>query len=135
MFKRFLLSTILVLTPTLAFAQTAAQVVPGYNAPVGRSGCPSVGPCFIPGAPSQPLGYQQLTSLAAATALTVPTGALEALIVCESQTVRWRDDGTNPTASVGMPLTANVAFPYLGNLAAIKIIQTTASATCNVSYY
>ena len=34
------------------------------------------------------LGYQQITSLSASTALTVPVGATLALIVAETQAVR-----------------------------------------------
>ena len=81
------------------------------------------------------LGYQQITSLAAAAALTVPTGARLAVIVAETQAVRWRDDGTDPTSSVGMPLATGVQFTYPGDLAAIKFIEQTASAKLNVSYY
>lgn len=80
-------------------------------------------------------GYQQLTSLSAATGLTVPASTVEAFIVCTGQTVMWRDDGTNPTATVGMPLLVNQPFPYIANLAQIKLIETTPSAKCNVSYY
>lgn len=116
-----------------AKAQTAANVVPGY---LSSGACPGGhNPCFYPGNASPPIGYQQLTSLAASTALTVPTGAIEALIVCESQSIRWRDDGVAPTASVGMPLAVGVSFPYMGTLSTLRLIQTTASATCNVSYY
>lgn len=81
------------------------------------------------------LGYQQITSLSAATALTVPTGATMALIVPETQAVRWRDDGTNPTASVGMPVAVGEALNYDGDLSRIRFIQQTASATLNISYY
>ena len=82
------------------------------------------------------LGYAQMTSLSAATALpSVPSGTQEAFIVCTGQTVYWRDDGTSPTASVGVPLLVNTGFPYTGSLSKIKIIETTPSATCNVSYY
>lgn len=84
---------------------------------------------------TQCLGYQQITSLSAAAALTVPTGATMALIVAETQGVRWRDDGTAPTSSVGMPLAAGVSLSYDGDLRAIRFIQQTASATLNVSYY
>ena len=56
------------------------------------------------------LGYQQITSLTASTALTVPAGATLAVIVPESQSVRWRDDGVAPTASVGMPLTSPITI-------------------------
>ena len=81
------------------------------------------------------IGYQQLTSLSSATALTPVSGAREALIICTGQTIMWRDDGTNPTASIGMPLPINTPFPYIGSLARIKLIETAASASCNVSYY
>ena len=82
-----------------------------------------------------PLGYQQITSLSTATALTVPGGANLAIIECETQSVRWRDDGTAPTASVGMLLATGSYFIYNGNLSAIEFIQTTASASLSVSYY
>lgn len=82
------------------------------------------------------LGYQEMNSLAAATALpSVPSGTVEAFIVCETQNVRWRDDGTNPTASVGMLLIPSQPFPYIGSIPALKLIQTTASAACHVTYY
>jgi hypothetical protein len=81
------------------------------------------------------LGYQQLTSLGVAAALTVPSGARLAVIVAEDQAVRWRDDGADPTASVGMPLAVGVQFTYPGNLSAFRVIEQTAGATLNVSYY
>lgn len=84
---------------------------------------------------TQCLGYQQITSLSASTALTVPTGATMALIVAETQAVRWRDDGTAPTASVGMPLATGVSLSYDGDLKAIRFIEQTASAKLNVAYY
>ena len=57
------------------------------------------------------------------------------LITPETNTVRWRDDGTNPTASVGMPLAAGVTLQYDGDLKKIKFIEQTASAKINISYY
>jgi hypothetical protein len=89
------------------------------------------------------MGYQQLSSLSSATGLTVPTQtpngsatkANFAIIVAETQNVRWRDDGTDPTASVGMLLVAGVPFQYDGDLSRIKFIETPASAKVNVSYY
>lgn len=81
-----------------------------------------------------PKGYQQLTGLGAATGLTVPSGALFALVQVETP-VRWRDDGTSPTASVGMPMSAGDQMFYDGDLAAIKIIATGASAIANITYY
>lgn len=89
------------------------------------------------------LGYQQITSLSAATGLTVPSldanGSKQqptfALIVAETQGVRWRDDNTAPTASVGMPLAAGVPLQYDGDLSKIKFIEQTAGAKLNISYY
>jgi hypothetical protein len=84
---------------------------------------------------TQCLGYQQITSLSASTGLTVPRGANFAVIVPETQTVRWRDDGVAPTSSVGMPVQANATLIYDGDLNAIRFIQTTASAVLNICYY
>ncbi len=82
-----------------------------------------------------PAGYQQITSLSAAQPLAAPSGAQWALITAEGQGVRWRDDGTNPTASVGWPLAVGQVFQYTGDLAAIRFIQQAASATLNITYY
>jgi hypothetical protein len=89
------------------------------------------------------LGYQQITSLSSSTGLTVPTtdsgGNKQqptfALIIAETQGVRWRDDGTAPTASVGMPLLVGVPLQYDGDLTKIKFIEQVASAKLNISYY
>lgn len=81
------------------------------------------------------VGYQQITSLSAATALTVPNGATSALIIAETQAVRWRDDGTNPTSGVGMLLPTGTLFEFGGNLSAVKFIEATSGALINVTYY
>lgn len=81
------------------------------------------------------LGYEQITSLSSAQSLNVPSGAKFCIVVPESQAVRWRDDGTSPTASVGMPISVGQPVEYSGNLAAIKFIEQTASAKLNVAYY
>ncbi len=88
-----------------------------------------------PGSGAASKGYQQITSLSAAVALTVPDGATMAVIVPEAQAIRWRDDGTNPTASVGMPVAVGVQFVYSGALSALKLIEQTASAKANITYY
>lgn len=80
-------------------------------------------------------GYQQLTSLSSAAALTVPSGATVALVQAESQSIRWRDDGTDPTTTAGMVLSAGESLFFTGSLAAFKAIEITASAKLNISYY
>lgn len=89
------------------------------------------------------LGYQQITSLSSATNLTVPATDLNglnqrptiALITCEGQAVRWRDDNVNPTASVGMPLAVGVTLQYDGDLTIIKFIEQVSGGKINISYY
>lgn len=82
-----------------------------------------------------PAGYQQLTILGSASALTVPAGTKLTMIQAEAQAVRYRDDGTDPTASVGMVIAAGQTVAYNGNPSAVKIIESTAGAKVNVLYY
>lgn len=89
------------------------------------------------------LGYQQISTLSSATGLTIPQTDLNglackpsiAIIVAEGAAVRWRDDGTAPTASVGMPLATGVTLQYDGDLSQIRFIEQAASAKLNISYY
>ena len=88
-------------------------------------------------------GYQQITTMSSAVSLTVPATDVHglvgsptlALIRCESQAVRWRDDGIAPTASVGMPLAVGDVLEYDGDLKAIQFIEQTGSAKLNINYY
>ena len=88
------------------------------------------------------LGYQQITSLTAATGLTVPLVDLNglncrpsiAIITPETQAVRWRDDAS-PSSSVGMPLAVGVTLQYDGDLTKIQFIEQVAGAKLNISYY
>lgn len=83
------------------------------------------------------LGFEQNTSLSSATGLaSIPAGADLALLQVTGQNVRWRDDGTNPTATIGMVLTAaGDPYPYSGDLTKIKFIEVSASAVLNVTYF
>ena len=82
-----------------------------------------------------PLGYQQIVGIAAATTLTVPGGAKYAAITVSGGPIMWRDDGVNPTTTVGMPLGQDATLTYSGSLAVIAFIQVSATATLNISYY
>ena len=89
------------------------------------------------------LGYQQITSLSAAAALTVPVVDANglsvkptiAIITPEAAAVRWRDDGTDPTGTVGMPLASGETLQYDGDLTKIRFIQQAPGAIINISYY
>ena len=87
-------------------------------------------------------GHYQCTSLAAAVSLataigtTIPDGSTFATIQAESQNVRWRDDGTNPTAGVGQIIAAGDTLVIQGKqLSMIKFIEVTASAKLNIAFY
>lgn len=82
-----------------------------------------------------PLGYQQLTALTASTALTVPAGARLALIQADGADLRWRDDGVDPTATVGMILRMDSELVYNGDLAALRVIAISGSPILNVCYW
>lgn len=82
-----------------------------------------------------PIGYQQITGLLTVTGLTIPAGARRCMIQAEASGIRWRDDGTNPTANVGMVLPAAGILEYEGDLESVKLIGQTAGAVANVSYY
>ena len=102
---------------------------------------------MIPGTPligggGTPLGYQQISAatLATATALTIPAGAIVALVTVDTAAVRWRDDGTAPTASIGMQMiataTATSSLAFAGaSMSAVKFILAAGSPILNVSYY
>lgn len=83
------------------------------------------------------MGYQQIVAatLADATALTVPAGATCALIQAEGSNLRWRDDGTSPTTSVGMVLVVGVTEPFHGDINTVEFIGDGATGILNVTYY
>lgn len=82
------------------------------------------------------LGYEQLILVGgtAAPFATIPAGAKMAVIVSENALVRWRDDGTAPTNSIGMPLSPGVSWVYAGPFATLQFIAPVA-AIVNVSFY
>ena len=79
-----------------------------------------------------PLGYQQITP-SAATGFTIPKGATVAVVVADTASIRWRDDGTNPTTAIGMSLPVGTYLAFTANLSAVKFISAT--GVLNVSYY
>lgn len=89
------------------------------------------------------IGYQQITSLASATGLNVPTLSPEgltcspslAIIVPEGASIRWRDDGVDPTAAIGMPVSVGSTLEYDGDLSKVRFIQQSAGAVLNIVYY
>ena len=151
--KIFLAFGLLVLVPNLAHAQGVTRVCTGsVNSVTGQNNCQdvsasnpfpvsgsSVGPIYTKPGAYAPLGYQQITAgtLASATPLTVPAGATIAVVESEAASVRWRDDGTAPTATVGMILAPNNVLTLSGaaELAAVQFILLSGSPLVDISYY
>ena len=81
------------------------------------------------------LGYQQLTVSSVAVALTVPARARYARIRVENNSVRWRGDGVDPTAAVGMPLKPDDESFETSNPWTIRFIRVTSDAILNIEYF
>ena len=101
---------------------------------------PSWSQVSSPVLPLQPLGYCQLTSLNAATNFSacsggIPAGANVAWISVGSEAIRYWDDGTPPTTSVGFPVAAGGTLFYVGTPRLIQLIEQKASATVDVLFY
>lgn len=93
-----------------------------------------------------PLGYVQMAAGVASTATglqSIPVGAKYVWIVPTTQGVRFRDDSVSPTASIGMPIAADQGVIYAAQVSegsdlsslGFKIIEQTAGAVINLSYY
>lgn len=90
-----------------------------------------------------PLGYFQPAAVDAATTLVSIIGAANAakgvvlvLVTPQTQAIRWRDDGTAPTAAVGYPLAVGAELRYTGRgISNLQFISQVAGAIVNVVIY
>jgi len=82
----------------------------------------------------EPAGIQAVsaTTTAAGITITAATAASAtrtqpdyAIIFAESASVRWRDDGTDPTGAIGVPLPFGQYFYYDGRIDKIKFAANT----------
>lgn len=88
------------------------------------------------------LGYQTLTVSTAAVSLTVPTttgAVMEAQIFVGTSPVRFRDDATVPTATVGTYVAAGsyIYYQEYRSLASLSFIRDTTAgsdATLTIRY-
>ena len=80
--------------------------------------------------------YEQITDVSSAVGLTVPNLRTNYCIIdVRDQDVRWRSDGTDPTASVGGYLEAGSQYEHAGNLDDLRFIEVVAGAELNITYY
>ena len=89
-------------------------------------------------------GYTQVNAAGTAAAFGIsmvptpavgPTPPTYAIIQAEAQALRWRDDGVDPTTTVGMVIPAGGELRYDGDLNKIRLINATAGAICNYALY
>lgn len=88
-------------------------------------------------------GYIQTTELDTAVCAdgtedgaNIPDGSNMILLQAEDQDIRWRDDGTDPTATVGNLIAAGAIIEYNAMpLKNLKIIAATAGAILNANFY
>lgn len=87
-------------------------------------------------APFAAVGSQtRNATLSAAVTLTAPTGANTLWISVETQNVRLRFDGSDPTATVGLLLYAGQTYILaVSALQAFKLIETATSAVINYQW-
>lgn len=85
-----------------------------------------------------PKGYQQLTSAQLATpqGLNVPAGAVRAVIQNNgAQSARWRNDGTDPTATTGQRIIGGDTLDIVSALGAYRFIREAEGVNLDVNYY
>lgn len=84
------------------------------------------------------LGYEQFAAgtINAATALNFPVGTQVAIFKPAAQAIRFRDDGTDPTAAVGYPVAVGAEYVYASvSISRLRVIASTAGAVLDVLYY
>jgi hypothetical protein len=75
------------------------------------------------------------TAQFAGLAAGIPIGTTKILINCAAQAIRWRDDGTAPTAAVGYPLATGVDLVFTGDFNKLRLIAQVAGAVVNMVAY
>lgn len=79
--------------------------------------------------------YVQVTSLGSAVPLPKATIGRRAFIQAEDQDIRWRSDGTDPTAAVGMLIAAGDTLDFTGDLNQLRFIEAVGGATLNATIF
>lgn len=139
-FLRLLISAALLLAAGPVGAQsTANNVISGH---LSTKSCPSgFTTCFRQQYVAI-AGTQSAVDISSATAFTIPTGAVRAVVTFAGTNngsgtcAFYRDDGTSPTGTTGIPVPAFQPFAYdILNLPLKAIAATGASCTMSVAYY
>jgi len=75
--------------------------------------------------------YVQVGTLTSAVYLPRGGAGRKALIQAEAQDIRWRADGNDPTAAIGMVLAAGDSIEFVGDLTKLRFIEAVGGATLN----
>lgn len=116
----------------LLFAAPTAygQAIPPRNGPY--TGVVGTAPYM-----AMPLKYCQLSVGSTVVTLTgcpIPTNARVAYIE-PAGTIRYRDDGSPPTSTVGYTVLANSQLVYSGNFSALQMISVSGTVEVDVGFY
>lgn len=109
----------------------------GGTTNAGPGGCTTAGYLI-------PAGFEQVTvssaSIGFTSTLAYPTGGLAAdmaVVDVETNAIRYRADGTAPTATVGSPVASGASFTVCGapTIKAVRFIRQSSDATISVHFY
>jgi hypothetical protein len=117
-------------------AAIASLLAVGGDAVAAGIGATGNAQAVVSGA-AVPTGYQQLTNVSVATGFTPPTGTQWCNVVA-SAAIRFRADGTLPTATVGYPVAANTGWKFRmtnAGLLALKFIPQSGTTTLDIDCY
>jgi hypothetical protein len=83
----------------------------------------------------QVLGFEQLELSTTPKSLAVPNGAAYAKIRANLFDSRWRDDGTDPTNTVGHILYEGKTITYIGDLRKMRFVSIPGTSYVSITYY
>ena len=88
----------------------------------------------------KPVGFEQLTAIGATAKglASIPANADKAIMIVENATLGYRDDGTDPTADIGLKvfIAGTIILNSRDSIDKFKAIRTGGtSSEVNVSYY
>ena len=88
----------------------------------------------------KPVGFEQLTAIGATAKglASIPVDANKAIMTVEDATLRYRDDGIDPTSTVGLKLfiAGTIILNSRDSLDNFKAIRTgSTNSELNISYY
>ena len=81
------------------------------------------------------IGYSRQVNIVTAKGLDLHPDCRAVVLHAEKGDIRWRDDGANPTSSVGMRIKKGNSLIYMGELQAFKFIGAHQAAILNITYY